>query len=420
MLHNMRVFDNMGMLCNMRVLDATSMSYSDQHHKENSVKFHLINALGLVGLNLINEQPGEGKTNPYYVFLDRVTGDRYVCEVKEVRDGRADRVIPQFAMAIIQSARYAQLHGGSKPLAVVFVSNIVPSLVRQFREFADEFAKSTDLALVAEDGAHLVRLRGLWLHHESLDPYLNQPVVRRHLAGHGASSPVTFNPFSDLNQWMVKILIARHLPAELIGAPRERIYSGAQLARLAKVSPMSATRLLNHLRKEQFLVDGPEGLDLARREDFLQLWRAAHSAFPSEIGMRFLVRVAMKTQFESLKNAITSQRCLGLFSAAESLGMGHVSGTPPYLIMPRLPVLEANRPEWQMTDVCKEGNSPDFIVRRTMTPIATFKAAVSPNGVPCTDVIQTWLDVSSHPTRGAEQADHIYKTVLKPFFERSP
>jgi len=34
--------------------------------------------------------------------------------------------------------------------------------------------------------------------------------------------------------------------------------------------------------------------------------------------------------------------------------------------------------------------------------------------VPVADVIQCWLDVSSHPARGAEQAAFIWKRVLGP------
>jgi hypothetical protein len=30
------------------------------------------------------------------------------------------------------------------------------------------------------------------------------------------------------------------------------------------------------------------------------------------------------------------------------------------------------------------------------------------------DVIQVWLDVLNHPTRGREQAEHIFRKVLLP------
>jgi hypothetical protein len=47
-------------------------------------------------------------------------------------------------------------------------------------------------------------------------------------------------------------------------------------------------------------------------------------------------------------------------------------------------------------------------------PESLFRGAVRPDGVPVADVIQCWLDVSSHPARGAEQAAFIWKRVLGP------
>lgn len=384
--------------------------------QEDPIKEHLINALGQFGLRLVAEQEPQGGSYIDYVFQDERTERRFACEVKEVRDGRADRVIPQLAMAVLQAKRYAESNDGYVPMAIVFVSNIVPSLLKQFTEFADEYAQGMDIALVTDTGAYLMRIDDEWHPHQSLPPFLLYPIRLR--AGLGKSHAVTFNPFSDLNQLMLKILIARDLPESLRNFPDKPIFSGAALAKLAEASPMSANRLITHLKKERFLVESAEGLTLTRREEFFSLWKSASTAFPAELPLRFLARVAPKTQFQALLGAISDKYCLGLFTAAEQMGLGHVNGAPPYLIMQRLPVLEANRPEWRMVAVCKDGEAPDFIVRRTMTPNATFKAAVSPQGVPCTDVIQTWLDVSNHPTRGSEQADHIYKTVLQPMFER--
>jgi hypothetical protein len=40
------------------------------------------------------------------------------------------------------------------------------------------------------------------------------------------------------------------------------------------------------------------------------------------------------------------------------------------------------------------------------------------NGVAVSDVIQVWLDVASHPSRGPEQADVIRRRVLEPIINR--
>ncbi|WP_280640424.1 hypothetical protein [Cupriavidus pinatubonensis] len=34
------------------------------------------------------------------------------------------------------------------------------------------------------------------------------------------------------------------------------------------------------------------------------------------------------------------------------------------------------------------------------------------DGIPVTDIIQTWLDVSAHPARGAEQAAELGHRIL--------
>jgi hypothetical protein len=39
-------------------------------------------------------------------------------------------------------------------------------------------------------------------------------------------------------------------------------------------------------------------------------------------------------------------------------------------------------------------------------------------GTLCADIIQVWLDVSNHPSRGQEQADHIYNAVLLPLIKQ--
>jgi hypothetical protein len=39
--------------------------------------------------------------------------------------------------------------------------------------------------------------------------------------------------------------------------------------------------------------------------------------------------------------------------------------------------------------------------------------------VACSDVLQVWLDVAVHPSRGAEQAELIRRRVLGPIISQS-
>jgi hypothetical protein len=57
-------------------------------------------------------------------------------------------------------------------------------------------------------------------------------------------------------------------------------------------------------------------------------------------------------------------------------------------------------------------------VRIPENPEAVFRAAVERDGVPVSDILQVWLDVSNHPARGKAQADEIRKKVLSGLFKK--
>jgi hypothetical protein len=48
---------------------------------------------------------------------------------------------------------------------------------------------------------------------------------------------------------------------------------------------------------------------------------------------------------------------------------------------------------------------------------SVFRAVVRKDGVPVSDILQVWLDVSQHPSRGKEQADLVWRRILFPAWE---
>jgi hypothetical protein len=59
----------------------------------------------------------------------------------------------------------------------------------------------------------------------------------------------------------------------------------------------------------------------------------------------------------------------------------------------------------------------DVYVRIPGNRESVFRGAIVKDGVPSSDIIQVWLDVSQHPSRGREQADLIWRRVLAPAME---
>ncbi len=94
-----------------------------------------------------------------------------------------------------------------------------------------------------------------------------------------------------------------------------------------------------------------------------------------------------------------------------ALKLGFVEGVPPYVYVER--IQPSNLSAWKNLRRCGLGELPDLILRQAPAPQSIFRGLVCPNGMAASDVLQVWVDVSSHPSRGREQADLIRKRVLE-------
>ncbi|MGC4365286.1 RpiR family transcriptional regulator [Hydrogenophaga sp. R2] len=385
--------------------------------RESAVVASLADHFAALGARYTEAEPsGAGPAADGELLRD---GMRYAVEVKTSTQGRADRVIPLLSQAILQAQRHAADQKGTRPMAVLWIEQAPEALFARVVAFLDAYRPKAAVAIVTPDGVRLVR----WNEDGPCD--IAAPASSglragaRRLGAIRATALNAFNPFSDLNQWMLKVLLAPEIRAEWLNAPRHTYRSGTELAQAAGCSQMSASRLLQHLRQEGFLDEYSAGLRLVRRQELFRRWLAAALRRPLDMPMRFNVRAAVAQQLKALLQSDQVQTCLGLFAAADALGVGHVSGVPPYVYVPQLPVLaqDWNNPAWAQTSRHPDG-PPDFILRQPLAPQATFKGAVNQGGALCADAIQVWLDVSSHPARGQEQADHIYATVLQPLVDQ--
>ncbi|OYV98078.1 MAG: hypothetical protein B7X11_06145, partial [Acidobacteria bacterium 37-65-4] len=236
-----------------------------------------------------------------------------------------------------------------------------------------------------------------WPHLEGLDT--DQGPVRGRRPG-GRREPT--NLFSDLNQWMLKVLLAPELPEHLLAAPRGRYRNASQLARAAGVSVMGAFRLVEQLRSDGFLDESASDLRLVRREELFSRWQAASAARPiNEMPVRFLLRGDLEKEMRRILKG--EQACLALFAAAEALHLGFVRGVPPHVYIRRLGA-DGGAARKNMVPAAP-GEEPHAILRQASAPESVFRAAVLAGDVPVSDILQVWLDVASHPSRGAEQAD---------------
>ena len=330
---------------------------------------------------------------------------RFAVEVKALSENRPDRVLPLLSMAILQARAAAEQSGNALPLAIIHVPDAPPSLVRHVDSFAQRFAKGVPIGLISGHGERYFSDAAL----QELNRLPEEP--RRSVTNH---PPQTINLFSDLNQWMLKLLLASELPAGLMSAPRKKLRNGSDLAEAAQVSAMSASRFLQQLRSEGYLSGSSSNLKLVRREELFRRWGAATMRACPEMPCRFLLRAPVPQQIRELLGKHREDACLGLFAAADALDIGHVSGVPAYIYVHKLPQVGSSG--WPGV-MAYPTERPDLILRQAPFPQSTFRGAIDQDGVMVTDVIQIWLDVMNHPTRGAEQATLIYEKFLLPMVD---
>ena len=347
-------------------------------------------------------------------------GPRVIAVELKAAPGRARRAIlrGQLADAVLQSKAWAQ-ESNAEPLAVVAAPAISDEIASELASYIDQVAPGMAWGLLDERGRFELHGEGL----EGARP----PEQQALFYSQRPQPPPVHNPFSDLGQWMLKVLLAGRVPENWLSAPRHRIRGVADLAEAAQVSPASASRFLAALDAEGYLAQSPEEFRLIRVRALLHAWRRsmqrpmerryARFLLPSNDPYRHLQsmlvdRVHQRELFEGASSVSISARlgpkgkraCLGLFAACRSLGVGFVKGAPIHLICEDASpgVLK----ELELIPVNHRAES-ELIVVRPRFPEAVFRGCVLVEEAPVSDILQCWLDVSFHAARGEEQAAEI-------------
>jgi len=154
--------------------------------------------------------PASDARAPHADLIARRGPASYAIEVKAGPEDRIDRLVPLWSQACLQASRVA---GNHAPLAVVAAPRVAPKAAEQVLKFASEYAPDAAVGIIDFGGLRVFR----GPHLEGMDSHESQPFFdRRSMASDSA------NLFSDLNQWMLKVLLAPSIPDKLLAAPRGR------------------------------------------------------------------------------------------------------------------------------------------------------------------------------------------------------
>lgn len=335
--------------------------------------------------------------------------------IEEVAPGAWDRSVAAF---LAKALLHAQV--GASPevesIAALNVKRATPLTDGRLASFVGEVAPKQSWILFDGDGRVFP--------HVASAPELSEAAAEVVVNTSAAPAPVRqMSLFTDLNQWMLKVLLAPMLSEKLLQAPRGRPPRNASaLAEVAGVSVPAATRFLKALEADGQLDTRYGDLRVARPLELLPQWRDRMgqparrevSANSARGPFKLEILASIAAEFAQVRGEFPPL-VLGLHAACKALELGHVQGATPVVWTPSLDVTRLER----LGLVVGRSDAPaDLMLRVPRYPQSLFRGVVSPHASPVTDVIQCWLDTSHFRIRGEEQADFLWRRVLKPAFSR--
>ncbi|MFT7622395.1 MAG: hypothetical protein ACI9WU_001568 [Myxococcota bacterium] len=322
-------------------------------------------------------------------------GIRCVFDVKASR-GRSRELKRALAAAVVEARHFA---GASEtPVGVVAVSRISPSMRAELKRYAATILGDAPWGLMDGNGGLGLHLPGAQI---NVAP---RPSRRRNTAQPLEKQRSTF---SDLDQWMLKMLLSVELapPLQLCdvhGVTVDRPFeSVSALARRSGVAGGTAHGLVRRLRQDGSCTRTGT-LQLLDVPDLIQRWLSMPSN-PTQMRARFVLPGPHFTdRFRTYCNTQRAHRsgrvCMGQFVAMEQWGLRHVVGAPP--------LVHAEFPDVAMRDLglieAGQGEHAEVIVRLPRFPESTFRGAVAREELTVADPIQCLLDIAGSSARGEE------------------
>jgi len=377
------------------------------------LKAELHAALAEAGWKLQTRSPSP-RSNANYQVDDHLIAsgkERYLVQLEIAPRPMRSVMEAALARAALVAMKVAQAHK-ARPLAVVGAEFISRRMAESLHEFARNYLDE-NVAFGWLDARGTLELHG--------SSTLAVVRVKRQPKKSATAKPAarTLTVFSDLGQWLLKVLLAPRFPLSLLSAPRVELDNVRHLAEVARVSVPTAHRLVTAAKDAGLLTYGRGHLSIVDPPGLFERWRRETAATTGDLHATWMLKksnssAALKKRLANKTESDSEGRptaCLGLFAAADLLGLGFVDGVPPHLLVRRMSakVLE----DFGLREA-DPGETVDVFVRQPAFPESTFRGAVRLGDVWVSDVIQTWLDTAHHRARGEEQAEFIHRRTLAP------
>ncbi len=333
-------------------------------------------------------------------------GIRYAVMLKGVNGPRIADVVGRVATAVLQIHK-AHLPDQIRPLVAIVLPSFGAKLIDAVRDFLKLYASEISWCLIdAVRGALHMEIVSDDGQIRPLIWYAEQPLSEP-MGSQTGSSRI----FTDLNTWMLKILLLRNAPEKHWSGPRDEINNPTHLAKVAQVSVQTAHSFVKALADRDFArVTRGKGVHLVRTRSLLDLWINDEKQQPT-----------VKTFVRSIFGSLEDWEELLLAKSGASFAIGGFEACRRHVALHAVPgdvpwvhidggVLELLN-LWNL-EFSGEPDAQMFFVKPRRSR-SVFRGVSRQSGVPVVDILQAALDVASSPNRGLEQAEMIIDRVIK-------
>lgn len=334
--------------------------------------------------------------------------------IQQAPDIRPETIRGRLALAMLDAQRQSTSAGATA--AIVTARTLSRVVVDGLAEIGG-LVPGIGWGVVGDNGRVVLRLAGLEL---SIEPSVKPRVWR--------VDPVVADPFSDLGLWITKVLIKRTLAnanddwnAWLTG-PNTYFGTYDAFAAAVGVATKTAWQTIHALDALGYVAGAAAAAPLVKVEELLTRIRGATRDPTRRLECRWLLprhdalqrllagRLTIEHGFHNGTRVSWREGprlCLAGFSAARAHALS----------VTNVQLAEVHvEPEASLEALglvrTEPGERSDVVLHRAKRPEAVFRAAVLRDGLPCADLVQTWLDVVDHPQRGNEQARRLREAMF--------
>lgn len=322
------------------------------------------------------------------------TSDKLRFQITPVRSPSIDAVRGMLAMRVLGLQRF-----GDNTVPLLLFKRLGAKVKRETRLFMSTYAPGCAWGLIDESGAAQIVVPALSVDIDQ-SGQIETPAWPR-------QRPMRL--FTDLNQWMLKILLLADAPSSLWGGPRQQVATPTELHRVAKVSLEKAHQFVRAFEQLGFFRPTRRGLNVVRRRELMEMWfhdERSHSS--PRIPVRWIFGQPRSMQEVFLKSGSTERFAVCGFEACHLLGVLHtpVAQREVYFLGDADSVLAA----WDL-EPC-DGRDAHFFLQKARCAQSILRGRIFRADLPVVDVLQAALDTHHQEARGIEQAQYILDGVL--------